>query len=163
MASGLPSAHAVRFLPRIPQDQVLTYLALSSLGVISYEESPLTEVAIPTKVFEYAAAGKPMAIARLRALVGLFGDAAEFFQAGNERDLALAIERILTDPARAKHLVDKARDVLASCSWEIMQRRLLSAYAPPPPPAARRPRNSSSLQASLPLAPAPRARAPTGS
>ena len=128
MASGLPSAHAVRFLPRIPQDQVLTYLALSSLGVISYQESPLTEVAIPTKVFEYAAAGRPMAIARLRALVGLFGDAAEFFQAGDERDLALVIERILTDPARAKHLVDKARDVLASCSWEIMQRRLLSTY-----------------------------------
>jgi len=128
VASSLPSSHAVRFLPRIPQDQVLTYLALSSLGVISYQESPLTEVAIPTKVFEYAAAGKPMAVARLRALVDLFGDAAEFFQAGSERDLALAIERILTDPARAKHLVDKARDVLASCSWEIMQRRLLSTY-----------------------------------
>src|SRR3989442_409324 len=43
MASRLPTSHAVRFLPRIPQDQVLTYLALSSLGVISYEESPLTE------------------------------------------------------------------------------------------------------------------------
>jgi len=103
-------------------------LALSSLGVISYQESPLTEVAIPTKVFEYAAAGKPMAVARLRALVDLFGDGAEFFQAGDERDLALVIERILTDPARAKHLADKARDVLASCSWEIMQRRLLSTY-----------------------------------
>jgi len=128
IASGLPFSHAVLFLPRIPQDQVLTYLALSSLGVISYEESPLTEVAIPTKVFEYAAAGKPMAIARLRALVDLFGDAAEFFRAGDERDLASAIERILTDPARAKHLADKARDILTRCSWEIMQRRLLSTY-----------------------------------
>ncbi len=128
IASGLPSSHAVLFLPRIPQDQVLTYLALSSLGVISYEESPLTEVAIPTKVFEYAAAGKPMAIARLRALADLFGDAAEFFRPGDERDLALAIERILTDPARAKQLADNARDVLGRCSWEIMQRRLLSAY-----------------------------------
>jgi len=128
MASGLPTSHAVRFLPRIPQDQVLTYLALSSLGVISYEESPLTEVAIPTKVFEYAAVGKPMAIARLRALVDLFGDAAEFFRAGDERDLAVAIERILADRLHAEHLADKAREVLGRCSWEIMQRRLLSTY-----------------------------------
>ncbi len=127
-ASRLPSSHRVRFLPRIPQEQVLTYLALSSLGVISYEESPLTEVAIPTKVFEYAAANKPMAIVRLRALVNLFEDAAEFFRAGDERDLAVAIERILMDPARAKHLVDKAREVLGRCSWEIMQRRLLTTY-----------------------------------
>jgi len=128
LASGLPLSHAVLFLPRIPQDQVLTYLALSSLGVISYEESPLTEVAIPTKVFEYAAAGRPMAIARLHALVDLFGDAAEFFRVGDAQDLALAIERILADPARADHLANKARDVLSRCSWEIMQRRLLSTY-----------------------------------
>src|SRR5437899_3657700 len=128
MASGLPTSHAVRFLPRIPQDQVLTYLALSSLGVISYQESPLTEVAIPTKAFEYAAAGRPMAIARLHALVDLFGDAAEFFRVGDAQDLALAIERILADPARADHLANKARDVLSRCSWEIMQRRLLSTY-----------------------------------
>ncbi|HYT18038.1 MAG TPA: glycosyltransferase family 4 protein [Thermoplasmata archaeon] len=127
-ADKLPSAHPVLFLPRIPQEQVLTYVALSSLGVISYAESPLTEVAIPTKVFEYAATKKPMAIVRLRALVDLFGHAAEFFRPGDERDLASAIERILADPTRAEQLVDNALDILRKCSWEIMRRRLLSTY-----------------------------------
>ena len=127
-AARLPSSHPVLFLPRIPQEQVLTYLALSSLGVISYEQSPLTEIAIPTKVFEYAEAEKPMAIVRLPALVNLFGDAAEFFQAGDEGDLASAIERILGNPVRAKDLVDKARKVLGPCSWEIMRGRLLTMY-----------------------------------
>jgi len=127
-AAKLPLSHAVLFLPRIQQEQVLTYLALSSLGVISYQENPLTEVAIPTKVFEYAAAKKPMAIVRLRALVDLFGHAGEFFRAGDERDLASAIERILADPTRAEQLVDHAYDILRKCSWEIMRRRLLSTY-----------------------------------
>jgi len=69
-----------------------------------------------------------MVIARLHALLDLFGDAAEFFHAGDERDLALAIERILTDPGHAKRLAVKARNVLERCSWDIMQRRLLSTY-----------------------------------
>jgi glycosyltransferase involved in cell wall biosynthesis len=128
IAAGLPSAHTVLFLPRIPQEEVLTYLALSSLGVVSYEKSPLTEVAIPTKVFEYAAAKKPMAIVRLRALADLFGDAAEFFVAGDERDLASAIERLLTDSTRAEQLAQNAHRILLKCSWEIMQRRLLATY-----------------------------------
>lgn len=127
-AAKLPSSHPTLFLPRIPQEEVLTYLTLSTLGVISYQESPLTEVAIPTKVFEYAAAKKPMAMVRLRALAELFGDAAEFFRAGDERDLASAIERILTDPSRAEQLADNAQKILQKCSWEIMQRRLLSTY-----------------------------------
>ncbi len=69
-----------------------------------------------------------MAIVRLRALLDLFGHAAEFFRAGDERDLASAIERILADPTRAEQLVDNALDILRKCSWEIMRRRLLSTY-----------------------------------
>lgn len=128
VSSALPFAHPVLFLPRIPQDEVQTYLDLSSIGVVSYEENALTQVAIPTKVFEYAAAGKPMAIARLRALASLFKDAAEFFTPGDAGELASAIERILTDDARSKRFVAKARDVLMRCSWRVMEARLLSVY-----------------------------------
>jgi glycosyltransferase involved in cell wall biosynthesis len=127
-ASGLHLLDSVQFLPRIPQHDVLTYLNLSSFGVVSYQENPLTQVAVPTKVFEYAAAGKPMAMARLRALSALFEDAAEFFRPGDAADLAAAIERILTDEGRSRQFVAKARDVLEQCSWAVMEARLLSVY-----------------------------------
>ena len=127
-ASGLHLLDSVQFLPRIPQHDVLTYLHLSSFGVVSYQENPLTQVAVPTKVFEYAAAGKPMAMARLRALSALFEDAAEFFRPGDAADLAAAIERILTDEGRSRQFVAKARDVLEQCSWAVMETRLLSVY-----------------------------------
>ena len=128
LASGLPISNRVIFLPRIPQEQVLSYLALASLGVICYQENPLTEIAIPTKAFEYAAAGKPLAIARLRALARLFEGAAEFFRPGDVQDLALAIERLITNPAHSTRLVENARAVLSRCSWDIMESRLLSVY-----------------------------------
>jgi glycosyltransferase involved in cell wall biosynthesis len=116
------------FLSRIPQDQVLTYLSLSEFGVVSYEDNPLTRVAIPTKAFEYAATGKPMAISNLPALKALFNQAAEFFHPGDADSLAEAIQRLLRDGVSAALLTEKARDVLGSCSWELMSHRLLALY-----------------------------------
>lgn len=127
-ASKLPFPNPVHFLPRVPQDEVLTYLTLSSLGVVSYEDNALTHLAIPTKVFEYAAAGKPMAIARLRALEALFENAAEFFHPGNAEELASAIERILVNKTRSNQFVARAREVLARSSWTLMEARLLAVY-----------------------------------
>jgi len=119
---------AVSFLNTVPHEEVLTYLALSRVGVISYEDSPLTQIAIPTKAFEYAAAGIPMAMADLRALRGMFDGAAEFFRPGDPNDLATAIERIVVDGARASAYVQRAQIVLAENSWEKMRLRLLAVY-----------------------------------
>ena len=128
LADTLGLTDSVMFLPPIPHDQVLAHLALSDLGVLSYENNPLTQVAIPTKAFEYAAVGKPMAIADLRALRDLFRGAAEFFRPGESADLAAAMERILLDPGRASEFVSRAKDVLANCSWDTMRGRLLGLY-----------------------------------
>jgi len=128
LANTLRLSDSVLFLPRIPQEEVLTYLALSSFGVICYEDNPLTRVAIPTKIFEYAAVGKPLAVARLQALAELFDGAAEFFHAGDAIDLVAAIERLLQDRKNADRLVQRAAAVLARCSWDIMKQRLLSVY-----------------------------------
>jgi len=128
LAAILPLANSVVFLPRIPPEEVLTHLALSSLGVVSYEENPLTQVAIPTKVFEYAAAKRPMVIPRLRALIALFGDHAETYRPGDPPSLASAIERILDNPIRAAEVVERASSILAKHSWQLMESRLLSLY-----------------------------------
>lgn len=119
---------AVSFLPAVPHEEVLTYLSLSKVGVISYEDSPLTQIAIPTKAFEYAAAGIPMVMADLRALRGLFGKAAEFFRPGDANDLAAAIERIVADTDRASAYVKRAQVVLAENNWDKMRLRLLAVY-----------------------------------
>ncbi len=42
----------------VPHAQVISYLALSDIGPITYVSNPLTQIAVPNKVFEYVAAGR---------------------------------------------------------------------------------------------------------
>lgn len=128
LAAQLGLADRVAFLPRIPQDQVLTYLSLSEFGVVPYEDNPLTRVAVPTKAFEYAAVGKPMAISDLPALRTTFGGAAEFFKPGDPEALVAALRKLRRDRPHAESLANRARDILAQCSWDLMTRRMLDSY-----------------------------------
>lgn len=112
----------------VPHDQALSYMSLSDIGPVTYQRNPLTELALPTKALEYAAAGKPLVIANLGAVRRIFGDAALYYAPGNADDLATQIARLLDDPVLRRGLVDKASAVLASCSWETMLGRLEKVY-----------------------------------
>ena len=85
--------------PRLPQELVFEYLSLSELGLVTYERNPLTELTVPNKVFEYAAARKPLVIADLRTLRRLFNGAALFYRPGDAEDLANKMQRLLDDAA----------------------------------------------------------------
>ncbi len=112
----------------IEHEDVSSYLRLSEIGIVSYVRNPLTEVAIPNKVFEYSALSKPLIIARLNALEGLFRDAAVFYEPENVNDLVNKILQIHQDKDLADSLSKKAMEVYAGCKWEIMKERLLRAY-----------------------------------
>jgi len=114
--------------PALEQEDVLAYVGLSEVGPITYERNELTELAIPNKVFEYAAARKPLVIADLKCLRALFGDAALYYRPGRPEDLANQIARLLDDADLGRTLVEKASRVLQTCRWEIMERRLVAAY-----------------------------------
>jgi glycosyltransferase involved in cell wall biosynthesis len=117
-----------RLMPRIDQGHVLAYLSESVAGPVTYQRNPLTELAVPNKVFEYAAVGKPLVIADLRALRRLFGDAALYYAPGNAEELAGGIATLLGDEGLREILADRARKVLDRCSWAIMAERLRLTY-----------------------------------
>ena len=114
--------------PALKQEDVLAYVGLSEVGPITYERNELTELAIPNKVFEYAAARKPLVIADLKCLRALFGDAALYYRPGQSQDLANQIAKLFDDPDLGRDLVEKASGILQTCRWEIMERRLVAAY-----------------------------------
>jgi glycosyltransferase involved in cell wall biosynthesis len=114
--------------PALQQEDVIAYMALSEIGPITYQKNPLTELAIPNKVFEYAAAKKPLVVADLKSLRALFGEAALYYRPGKPEDLAGQIAKVLEDGNLSRELVEKALKVLDSCRWEIMERRLVAAY-----------------------------------
>ena len=119
---------AFRLLPRVDQNQVLAYLSQSDVGPVTYQRNPITELAVPNKVFEYAAVGKPLVIANLRALRGLFGEAALYYTAGNAEELASRIAELLRDERLRRGLAERAREVLDRCNWAIMTERLRRLY-----------------------------------
>ncbi len=114
---------------RLPPEEVQPHLSLSDIGVVTYQRNPLTELAMPNKVFEYSAAGKPLILARLSALESLFGDAALYYEPGDPTDLREKIRFLLEHPNDARRLAERGSAVLAECRWEIMEARLHSVYA----------------------------------
>ncbi len=128
IADGLGLRENFLLGPRLPQELVFEYLSLSELGLITYEENPLTELTIPNKVFEYAAARKPLVIADLRTLRRLFNGAALFYQPGDAEDLAKQMQRLLDDAQLRSDLVARAERILESCNWGIMTGRLHDLY-----------------------------------
>ena len=114
--------------PALEPEEVQNYVALSEIGPITYERNPLTELAIPNKAFEYAAAQKPLVIADLKCLRALFGDAALYYEPGDPEDLAYQIAILLDNADLRRHLAEKASGVLQTCRWEVMENRLVAAY-----------------------------------
>ena len=112
----------------MPQELVFEYLSLSELGLVTYERNPLTELTVPNKVFEYAAARKPLVIADLRTLRRLFDGAALFYRPGDAEDLANKMQRLLDDAELRSDLVARAELVLESCKWGRMTGRLHNLY-----------------------------------
>lgn len=128
LGSRLGVEHEVKIGGWVPHEEVFSYLNLSQIGIVSYVHNPLTEIAIPNKVFEFAALTKPLIIARLDALETLFKDAALFYEPGNARDLANKILQLNQDTELARELSQRAQQVYDTCKWDVMKERLYDVY-----------------------------------
>jgi glycosyltransferase involved in cell wall biosynthesis len=117
----------VRFTGRVPRDRVPELLGGAQIAVLSLRDLPLFEDALPSKLLEYMAAGRPVVasaagdVARLleRSQGGLAS------RPGDAAALARAIRELAADPARAREMGDSGRRyVSASYSREAFVDRL---------------------------------------
>jgi glycosyltransferase involved in cell wall biosynthesis len=114
---------------RLPPFDVSSYLDLADFGVVSYVSNPLTEVAVPNKVFEYIALDKPVISVRLRALHSLFGDKALlYYDPENADDLATKINRLYENKNELDEMKNNAKEVYDKCKWDVMRKRLQKMY-----------------------------------
>jgi glycosyltransferase involved in cell wall biosynthesis len=129
LARSLGLDGSVEFHGRVPQEDVLRYLRSSDLGIVTYERNPLTEVAVPNKVFEYILAGKPLALPDLKAMRDLFDGAAVFYEPGDDQDLADKILQLWTKSVDVDALLRRAQETYRASHWVVMGERLERAYA----------------------------------
>jgi glycosyltransferase involved in cell wall biosynthesis len=138
-AAGV-SDDRIRFLDRVPNAEVPLWLRAFDVGVMPYPSNPHFALALsPLKMFEYMAAGTPIVATDLPStrLALTDGVNARLVAPDDPHSMGGGIAALLTDPALARRLADRAATDVATLTWEARARRILGSVgaAPRPVPA----------------------------
>jgi glycosyltransferase involved in cell wall biosynthesis len=118
LVAKLDLADRVRFLGRVPLEQLPQILAHANVGLVPNRASKTTHLMLPVKLLEYAALRIPTIAARLHTIEYYFDrDAVRYFEPGQPADLADAIEELWHYPDRRAALAQGAERVLNQISW----------------------------------------------
>jgi glycosyltransferase involved in cell wall biosynthesis len=137
---GVPSS-ALRFVDRVPNPEVPTWLAALDVGALPAPAERSNErrreasvdryptATSPLKLFEYMAAGLPIVAADLPGVREVLddGENAVLVPSGDPEALARAFSRTLEDAAVARGLGDRARRAAAEYTWSRRAERALAS------------------------------------
>jgi glycosyltransferase involved in cell wall biosynthesis len=126
IAARFGVADRVTFHDRIPIDAVPAALAATDIGLAPTRRTPFTDYSLSTKVFEYAAMGRPVVASRLPMVVATFGDDVVTYEPGDAEDLARAIRDVVEDVDARRARVERARARVTDLSWEVESVRYLA-------------------------------------
>jgi glycosyltransferase involved in cell wall biosynthesis len=118
-ARDLGIAERVRFHGRIPIESVPGAVAAADIGLAPTRVDRFTDVSLSTKVFEYAAMGKPVVASRLPLVERTFPlGTVRTYEPGIAGSLAAAIGVIADDPAARSRAVAATLAIVRERSWE---------------------------------------------
>jgi glycosyltransferase involved in cell wall biosynthesis len=119
LAAARGVADRVAFHGRIPVDEVAAHIAESDVGLAPTRRDAFTDFSLSTKIFEYAAMGKPVVASRLPTVERYFGaDALAYFAPGDPASLAGAVRRLVEDPVGRTTMIAAAGERVRAFSWE---------------------------------------------
>ncbi len=116
----------VTFHDRIAIDAVPAALAGTDIGLAPTRHTPFTDYSLSTKVYEYAAMGRPVVASRLPMVVATFGDDVVTYEPGDAGDLARAIKDVVGNADARRARVERARARVQGLSWEVESLRYLA-------------------------------------
>jgi len=121
----------VRIVDPVPPGEVIAAATKASVGVIPYEPIGLNNtLCCPNKLFDYLAAGLPVAASRLPELSRIVdqGELGRTFTPGEPAALSMALNEILEDPERHDEMRQRAREAAKRYTWEQESKKLLALY-----------------------------------
>ena len=122
---------AVRFVGRVPFDEVGRYLERAAVGWVTWQPYPKNQKNVPTKLFEYMAYGLPVVSSDLDSTRRFVEDgvSGHLVRADDAGAHAEAIIDLLEDrPAAAAIGLRGREQVLARYNWRSIEGRLLDLY-----------------------------------
>ncbi|HXQ96308.1 MAG TPA: glycosyltransferase family 4 protein [Candidatus Acidoferrales bacterium] len=117
-AADLGVADRVTFHGRIPVEAVAGEIAAADVGLAPTRRDEFTDFSLSTKIFEYAAMGKPVVASRLPTVARYFGESVCYFEPGDAVSLTAAVRRVAKESAYREMLVAAAADRVRGLSWE---------------------------------------------
>jgi glycosyltransferase involved in cell wall biosynthesis len=142
LAGRLGLEDHVTFTGRIPDEELLGYLATADVALSPDPHNPLNDVSTMNKVLEYMACGLPIVSFDLREARVSAGDAARYVDCNDTHAFALAASALMDDPAERSWRGEIGKErVAGELSWDRSKTQLLASYAaalgqaPATPPA----------------------------
>jgi glycosyltransferase involved in cell wall biosynthesis len=119
LAAELGVAGRVTFHGRIPIEDVPDAVALADIGIAPTRRDPFTDLSLSTKVFEYAAMGKPVVATRLPMVERTFPAGTVWtYDPGDAEAMAAAILAIADDPLAREAAVERTAAIVREAAWE---------------------------------------------
>jgi glycosyltransferase involved in cell wall biosynthesis len=118
-AATLGITDRVTFHGRVPIEDVPGALAAADIGLAPTRRTEFTDFSLSTKIFEYAAMGKPVIGSRLPMVEAMFptGTVATY-TAGDAADLSAAILRLVDDAEDRANRVAATGAIVRDIAWE---------------------------------------------
>jgi glycosyltransferase involved in cell wall biosynthesis len=119
LAANLGIGDRVRIHDRIPLEEVPAAVARADIGLAPTRRDRFTDLTISTKIFEYAAMGKPVVASRLPTLARyLAPDTIVTYPSGSAGDLAGALLHLIDAPEERQARVARTLATVQELSWE---------------------------------------------
>jgi len=119
LAAELGIAERVVFHGRIPIDDVPAAVAGADIGIAPTRRDPFTDLSLSTKVYEYAAMGKPVVATRLPLVERTFPEGSvSTYEPGDAASMAAAIVAFVDDPPAREAAVAQTMSIVRDAAWE---------------------------------------------
>lgn len=127
LADDLGIAEQVRFGGRIELEAVPAAIAAADIGLAPTRRDAFTERSLSTKIFEYAAMGKPVVASALPTVRHYFPDGAvRLYESGDPDSLAAAIAALVDDPPGREGTIAACAGRLVELGWDRQAERYLA-------------------------------------
>lgn len=119
LAQELGVADRVAFHGRIPIDDVPAAVAGADIGIAPTRRDEFTDLSLSTKVYEYAAMGKPVVASRLPLVERTFPDGSvAAYEPGDPGSMVAAIVGLADDALAREAAVARTASIVQNAAWE---------------------------------------------
>lgn len=110
-----------------PAYEIPARISQAHLGLAPLEVSPSTDYALPVKLLEYIAVGKPVLTVKNAAIKYYFSDEdCLFYDAGNVESLKSILEHVAENPAVLRKYHERASTLRSRFSWHLERTKYIA-------------------------------------